>query len=86
MNQSALELYKLNWGALSSQYTRLLTRFNYFLTVETALFGFVGWLLFERHQRIGRETRCAAGMFKIGILWVMMLALRADWLTQFVLP
>ncbi|MFL6200679.1 MAG: hypothetical protein ACJ76J_16005 [Thermoanaerobaculia bacterium] len=44
---AALEDYKLKLGYLTSQFDRLWTRFNFFLSIETALFGFLGYLIFE---------------------------------------
>jgi hypothetical protein len=43
-----VEDYKLKLGYLTSQFDRLWTRFNYFLTVEMALFGFMGYLVFDK--------------------------------------
>lgn len=42
-----IEDYKLKINYLTSHFTRMWTRFNFFLTIELALFGFLGYLLFD---------------------------------------
>jgi len=42
--------YKLKLDYLKSQFDRMWTRFNFFLSIEVALFGFLGWLVFEKHN------------------------------------
>jgi hypothetical protein len=44
---AAFEDYKLKLDYLTSQFDRLWTRFNFFLSIETALFGFLGYLIFD---------------------------------------
>jgi len=44
------EDYKLKVDFLKSQFDRLWTRFNYFLTVEMALFGALGFVVFEKRD------------------------------------
>lgn len=42
-----LEDYKIKLDYVRGQYDRLWQRFNFFLSVELALFGFLGYLTFE---------------------------------------
>ena len=43
------EDYKLKLDYLTAQYDRLWQRFNFFLTVELALFGFLSYLTFDKN-------------------------------------
>ena len=43
----ALEDYKLKLGYLTAEFDRLWTRFNFLLSLETALFGFLGVAVLE---------------------------------------
>lgn len=45
-----VEDYKIAVGYLSTQYERLWQRFNFFLTVHTALIGVAGWLYLEKND------------------------------------
>jgi hypothetical protein len=59
-----VEDYKLKLGYLTSQFDRLWTRFNYFLTVEMALFGFMGYLVSALWYVIGAEDRALVEAYR----------------------
>ena len=50
INEFQVEDYKLKLDYLKSQFDRMWQRFNYFLTIEVALFGAFGWLAFESEK------------------------------------
>ena len=62
------EDYKLKLEFLRGQYERLWQRFNFFLTVQLALFGFLGYLTFD--VKIIEATVLPAWMgLVIAVLW-----------------
>ena len=73
MEDHAFEDYKLKLDYLKSQYERLLTRFNYFLTVEIALFGFLGWLVFEKSNVAAVRAPAFLGAL-VSLLWYIVAA------------
>jgi hypothetical protein len=60
--------FKLSLDYLKSQYDRLWQRFNYFLTIEMALFGFFGWLAFEKGNFAAARLPALVGMF-VSFIW-----------------
>jgi hypothetical protein len=73
MEDHAFEDFKLKLDYLKSQYERLLTRFNYFLTVEIALFGFLGWLVFEKLNVAALRVPVFLGAL-VSLLWYIVAA------------
>jgi hypothetical protein len=73
MEDHAFEDYKLKLDYLKSQYERLLIRFNYFLTVEIALFGFLGWLVFEKGNVAAVRVPAFLGAL-VSLLWYIVAA------------
>ena len=73
MEDHAFEDFKLKLDYLKSQYERLLTRFNYFLTVEIALFGFLGWLVFEKSNVAAVRVPAFLGAL-VSLLWYIVAA------------
>jgi len=65
--------YKIKLDYLKSQFQRLLTRFNYFLTVEMALFGVVGLLTFERSNAAAVRVPALLGVF-VSVIWYVAAA------------
>src|SRR5687768_16649666 len=53
--------YEMKLEYLTKQYDRLWTRFNFFLTVELALFGYSGYLLFDARA----PQACVIPIFKL---------------------
>ena len=47
-----IEDYKLKVDYLSNHFSRILTRFNFFLSIELALFGALGFLSFGNNRNI----------------------------------
>lgn len=65
------EDYKLKLEYVRGQYDRLWQRFNFFLTVQLALFGFLGYLTFD--AKIIEATVFPAGMgLIISVLWYVV--------------
>lgn len=56
--------YKLKVDYLTAHFDRLWTRFNFFLTIELAIFGFLGYLLFDTE---GRDLQAVPVPFILGI-------------------
>jgi hypothetical protein len=73
MEDRAFEDFKLKLDYLKSQYERLLTRFNYFLTAEIALFGFFGWLVFEKTNIAAVRVPAFLGAL-VSLLWYIVAA------------
>lgn len=73
MEDHAFEDFKLKLDYLKSQYERLLSRFNYFLTVEIALFGFLGWLVFEKANIAAVRVPAFLGAL-VSLLWYIVAA------------
>jgi hypothetical protein len=69
----AVENFKLNVDYLKTQYDRMWTRFNYFLTVQLALFGFFGWIVFERQEPAGARLPGAIGTL-VSLIWYVTAA------------
>src|ERR1044072_5091252 len=63
-----VEDYKIAVGYLSEQYERLWQRFNFFLTVHTALIGVAGWLYLDE-QDTAHEILVAVPGLILGLLW-----------------
>ena len=68
-----VEDYKLALGYLQGQFGRLWQRFNFFLTVQLALFGFLGWLVFDKAIERAAPLVCAMGVF-VSVLWYIVAA------------
>lgn len=66
-----VEDYKLKLDYLKSQFDRLWTRFNFFLSVEVALFGFLGWLVFEKHNPNATPLPALLGL-SVSLLWYVI--------------
>ena len=73
MEDHSFEDFKLKLDYLKSQYERLLSRFNYFLTVEIALFGFLGWLVFEKGNIAAVRVPAVFGAL-VSLLWYIVAA------------
>ena len=73
MDNIPFEDFKLKLDYLKAQYDRLLTRFHYFLTIEVALFGFVGWLVFDKLKPGAVRLPAALGAF-VSLLWYIVAA------------
>jgi hypothetical protein len=70
-NDFAIDDFKLALQYLQGQFGRLWERFNFFLTVETALFGFLGWLVFDKGNVRAVAPTCLLGM-SISLLWYVV--------------
>lgn len=69
MNADQLfEDYKLKLDYLRGQYDRLWQRFNFFLSVQLALFGFLGYLTFDFKNRDLTVLPAWMGLI-ISVLW-----------------
>lgn len=68
-----VEDYKLALGYLEGQFARLWQRFNFFLTIQTALFGFFGWLAFDAGNLPATRFACLLGVF-VAALWYVVSA------------
>ena len=65
------EDYNVKLDYVRAQYDRLWQRFNYFLSVELGLFGFLGYLTFDRQVR--EATSLAAWMgIAVSLLWYVV--------------
>ncbi len=73
MDDDSLKDFELKLDYLKSQYDRLLSRFHYFLTIEVALFGFFGWLVFEKSRPEAVRLPAALGVF-VSLLWYIVAA------------
>ena len=69
MDDRALDKYKLHLDYLMAQYDRLLTRFNYFLTIEVATFGFLGLVIRERGATDAVRLPALLGI-AVSLLWL----------------
>ena len=69
----AIEDFKLALTYLQGQFARLWQRFNFFLTVQLALFGFFGWLVFEKENLPATGFICWFGI-AIAALWYVVAA------------
>ncbi len=63
--------YKLKLDYLKSQFDRMWTRFNFFLSIEVALFGFLGWLVFEKHNPNASPLPSLLGLAVSGLWYVI---------------
>ncbi|MCW9708139.1 RipA family octameric membrane protein [Fodinibius salsisoli] len=65
-----IEDYKLKVNYLTSHFSRMWTRFNFFLTVQTGIFGFWGYLLFDANNQNAELSiiPTVLGLF-ISLLW-----------------
>jgi hypothetical protein len=68
-----VEDYKLALDYLQGQFQRLWQRFNFFLSVQLALFGFVGFLAFKERSLAGLPLVGALGIF-VSVLWYIVAA------------
>lgn len=68
-----IEDYKLALDYLKSHFDRLWTRFNFFLTIEVGLFGFLGWLVFEKNNPDASRVPAILGM-AVSALWYVFAA------------
>jgi hypothetical protein len=73
MEDRAFEDFNLKLDYMESMYERLLTRFHYFLTVEIALFGFLGWLVFEKNNVAAVRVPALLGAL-VSLLWYIVAA------------
>lgn len=73
MEDRAFKDYELKLDYLKSQYDRMLIRFNYFLTIEIGLFGFLGWLVFENAKVTAVRLPALLGVF-VSLLWYIVAA------------
>ena len=69
----AVEDFKLALSYLQGQFVRLWQRFNFFLTVQTALFGFLGWLAFDKGNLPATRFACFLGA-SVAALWYVVSA------------
>jgi len=69
----AVEDFKLALSYLQEQFARLWQRFNFFLSVQTALFGFLGWLAFEKGNLPAIRFACFLGI-AVAALWYIVSA------------
>jgi hypothetical protein len=69
----AIDDFKLALDYLRAQFDRLWQRFSFFLTVQMALFGFLGWLVFDRAKMSALPVGCMLGLF-ISVLWYVVSA------------
>src|SRR4051812_40474167 len=66
-----IEDYKLKLGYLTAQYERLWKRFHFFLSVELALFGLLGFLTFDK--KAPAATALAGGLgVAVSVLWYVV--------------
>jgi hypothetical protein len=63
--------YKLKLDYLKSQFDRMWTRFNFFLSIEVALFGFLGWLVFEKDNPNATPLPALLGLAVSGLWYVI---------------
>ena len=68
-----VEDYKLKLDYLKTQFDRLWTRFNFFLTIEVGLFGFLGWMVFEKENPSASRVPAAIGL-AVSVLWYVFAA------------
>lgn len=71
MATDPFEDYKARLDYLSRQYDRLWTRFHFFLTVELAIFGFLGYLTFDRRAPEATILPITMGFF-VSLLWYVV--------------
>jgi len=69
----AIDDFKLALDYLKAQFDRLWQRFSFFLTVQMALFGFLGWLVFDKGKISALPVGCMLGLF-ISVLWYVVSA------------
>ena len=72
-DEFVVEDYKLALGYLQGQFQRLWQRFNFFLTVQIALFGFLGWLVFDKRSLAALPLVCILGFF-VSVIWYLVAA------------
>ena len=82
MEDRDFEDFKLKIDYLKDQYQRLLVRFNYFLTVEVALFGFLGWLIFEKNNVAATRLPALIGVL-VSFLWYIVAAVDRELAKQY---
>jgi hypothetical protein len=70
-NDLLFEDYRIKVDYLKSQYDRLWTRFHFFLTVELAIFGFLGYLTFNHPSLDVTVLPIAMGFF-VSLLWYIV--------------
>jgi hypothetical protein len=63
--------YKVKLDYLKAQFDRMWTRFNFFLSIEVALFGFLGWLVFEKHNPNASLLPSLLGLAVSGLWYVI---------------
>jgi hypothetical protein len=69
----AVDDFKLALSYLEEQFSRLWQRFNFFLSVQTALFGFLGWLAFDKGNLPATRFACFLGI-AVAALWYVVSA------------
>ena len=82
MGECDFEDFKLKLDYLKDQYQRLLIRFNYFLSVEMALFGFLGWLMFEKDNIAATRLAALIGVL-VSLLWYLVAAVDRELAKQY---
>jgi hypothetical protein len=65
------EDYKLKLDYLRYQYDRMWGRFNFFLTVELAIFGLLGYLTFDKQYPDATRFPIALGIL-VSVLWYIV--------------
>jgi len=68
-----VEDYKLALSYLQGQFQRLWQRFNFFLTVQLALFGLIGVLSFQRGTLKPVPLVCIVGV-AVSVIWYLVAA------------
>ncbi|MBX7165128.1 MAG: hypothetical protein K1X74_02145 [Pirellulales bacterium] len=68
-----VEHYKLSLGYLEGQFNRLWQRFQFFLTVQLALFAGFGWCLLEQHNVSCAVAVCGLGVL-VSLVWYLFAA------------
>jgi hypothetical protein len=66
-----VEDYRLKLDYLKSQFDRMWTRFNFFLSIEVALFGFLGWLVFDKATPNASTLPASLGL-AVSALWYVI--------------
>ncbi len=71
IDEFAVDDYKQKLDYLKSQFDRMWTRFNFFLSIEVALFGFLGWLAFEKNDPDATALPALVGL-AVSALWYVI--------------
>jgi hypothetical protein len=77
MNESTFKIdylkedYKLKVDYVTNHFSRMWTRFNFFLSIELALFGVVGFLMFDKEKTEGLIYPALLGI-GVSVLFVIV--------------